>query len=311
METSTISRNKQKIAKLPEQIDVSLIKTSVIMYNNKKKYSLLSYDERNNEKRDNLFIQTPLFESVLDVENYNEYGEYYFKIPNDETGNKFLDLINSIEKRLISLAYENKNNWFENKDNIKFRSSIKNIQNDTEDDNSKVIKIRIPYNIKCKRLFVESLDNMNTTDYESINLKNLDNGYIRIIININAIWFSDDMFGLYIRPVYLEEIKLCEYSFQENDNVIFLDTELCQTNNVDVDELNKMVNANQHFNFQNKNSLSFESTKINNSNKNNLLNVSLYCDNDKTDLTYGKTSRQSPDVSIPTLVGRKTDEQRH
>jgi len=225
MEASTSSRNKQKFAKLPEQTDVSLIKTSVLMYNGSKKYSLLSYGDEN--KRDNLFIQTPLFESVLDVEHYKEYGEYYFQVPNNASGNKFLNLINDIEKRLITLAFENKNNWFHNKDNIKFRSAIKNLQSDSIDnDANKVIKFRIPYNIKTKRLFVDSLDNMNTTDTENISIKNLDGGYVRIIVNINAIWFSDDMFGLYIRPTYMEEIKLCEYSFQDNDNVVFLDTEL-------------------------------------------------------------------------------------
>lgn len=225
MEASTSSRNKQKTAKLPDQINVSQIKTSTIMYNNKKKYSLLSYE--NGSQRDSIFIQTPLFDSVLDLESYSEYGEYYFQIPNDEIGTKFLNFINELEQKLILLAYENKSNWFQDKENVKFRSSIKNLQSDSiEAGSQKVIKFRIPYNIKAKRLFIDSMENMGTTDTENISIKNLDGGHIRIIININAIWFSDEMFGLYIRPVYLEEIKLCEYQFQEDNNVLFLDSEM-------------------------------------------------------------------------------------
>ena len=245
MESSTSSRNKQKIAKLPDQIDVSLVKTSAIMYNNTKKYSLLSYGDGN--VRDNLFIQTPLFENVFDVEHGKEFGEYYFQIPSDTAGTKFLNLINELEQRLISLAFENKSNWFQNKENIKFRSSIKNVQSDSIDNGAnKVIKFRIPYNIKTKRLHIDTLDNMNTTDFENISIKNLDGGQVRIIININAIWFTDDMFGLYIRPIYVEEIKLCEYQFQEQDNVLFLDTEMFPKDNIvkhDVTALNNIVKS--------------------------------------------------------------------
>jgi hypothetical protein len=87
---------------------------------------------------------------------------------------------------------------------------------------------------------------MNTTDFENISIKNLDGGQVRIIININAIWFTDDMFGLYIRPIYVEEIKLCEYQFQEQDNVLFLDTEMFPKDNIvkhDVTALNNIVKS--------------------------------------------------------------------
>jgi len=284
METSTSSRNKQKIAKLPEQIDVSLIKTSTLMYNNKKKYSLLSYGE--GSTRDNLFIQTPLFENVFDVEHGPDFGEYYFQIPSDTAGQKFLNLINDLEQRLISLAFENKSNWFQEKENIKFRSSIKNVQSDTIDQNlNKVIKFRIPYNIKAKRLHIDTLDNMNTTDFENLLIKNIDGGQIRIIININAIWFTDDMFGLYIRPIYLEEIKVCEYQFQEETGVLFLDSEMFPRENIvkhDVTALNNIVKSSveslnkpkiddvkQTFiNSEKENPILHENAKVN-SNKNN------------------------------------------
>ena len=178
MESLSI-RNKQKVAKLPEQVDESKLQTSSIMYNNSKKYSLISYGSNN----ETLFIQSPLFESIIDIDKYKEYVEYYFKIPQNEQGENFILFINKIEQKLMSLAYENKQYWFKDQENIKFRSLIKNL--DDSNDN-KVIKFRMPYNIKTKRVYVDSIDNLSGigSDYEDIHIDNIE-GYIRLIININ------------------------------------------------------------------------------------------------------------------------------
>ena len=223
---SISSTNKQKMAKLPEQVNVSLINASSIMYNNSKKYSFLTYG---NLSRETLFVQSPLFEKQVEVQNYGEYTEHYYEIPNNKSGNAFLMLINNIEQRLIQLAFENKNNWFNSKENVKFRSVIKCL----EDNENKVIKFRIPYNIKTKRIFVESYDVINPIENETITIRDITDGQTRIIININAVWFTDDMFGLYLRPVYVEEIKQCEYQFQDQYNdSFFIDSEVVPHENV-------------------------------------------------------------------------------
>lgn len=241
MESLSI-RNKQKVAKLPEQVDESKLQTSSIMYNNSKKYSLISYGSNN----ETLFVQSPLFESIIDIDKYKEYVEYYFKIPQNEQGENFILFINKIEQKLMSLAYENKQSWFKDQENIKFRSLIKNL--DDSNDN-KVIKFRMPYNIKTKRVYVDSIDNLCGigSDCEDIHIDNIE-GYIRLIININAVWFTDDMFGLYLRPVHVEEIRQCEYQFQDQVNsTLFIDSEIApKTQNIkkmDVNKLNNIVST--------------------------------------------------------------------
>lgn len=237
MESQSI-RNKQKIAKLPEQVNLEQLKASSLMYNNGKRYSLISFGNN----RESLFVQTPLFEGVLDADFFNEYGEYYFKINNDVSGQKFIDFIMELEKKVISLAFENKSNWFNKQENVRFRSILKNLEVDENADEVKVIKFKIPYSTKTKRIFVDSLDNLHNNDTENISVKELNDGSIRMIININAIWFTDDMFGLYLRPVYLEEIKTCEYTFQDNTGVsLFIDTETKPVQKQSVNVFNKIV----------------------------------------------------------------------
>jgi hypothetical protein len=237
MESQSI-RNKQKIAKLPEQVNLDQLKASSLMYNNGKRYSLISFGNN----RESLFVQTPLFDGVLDADFFNEYGEYYFKINNDVNGQKFIDFIMELEKKIISLAFENKSNWFNKQENVRFRSILKNLEVDDNADEVKVIKFKIPYNTKTKRIYVDSLDNLHNNDTENISVKELNDGNIRMIININAIWFTDDMFGLYLRPVYLEEIKTCEYTFQDNMGVsLFIETETKPIPKQSVNVFNKIV----------------------------------------------------------------------
>ena len=240
MDSISSTTNKQKIAKLPEQVNVSLLKTSSIMYNNSKKYSFLTYGLTN----ETLFVQSPIFEKIVEIQNYSEYTEYYFEVPKNKSGNAFLTLIHGIEQRLIQLAFENKKNWFDSKENVKFRTAIKSLE---DDNDTKIIKLRFPYNVKTKRLHVESLDVINSIDNEIISIKDISEGNTRIIININAVWFTDDMFGLYLRPVYIEEIKQCEYQFQDQYNdSLFIDSEIVpqeKTINKNVNNLNNMISS--------------------------------------------------------------------
>lgn len=234
---SISSRNKQKIANLPEQVDITQINTSVIMYNNSKKYSLLSYKEN----RESIFIQTPLFYGILDIEYFKEYVEFFLQVPKNDDGNNFLIFINELEKKIMNLAYSNKSNWFNNQENIKFRSLVKNLE---DDDNNKVIKFRIPIVVRARRIFVDSIDNLNSSDSEEINIKLFtQESYIRLIININAIWFTEDTFGLYLRPVYIEEVVPIQYEFQENNNTpLFIDSEFIPVNKSSVKGNNALNN---------------------------------------------------------------------
>lgn len=195
---------KRKIANLPEQINIRNIRSSALMQNGTKRYSMLSYDGGQGQ----IVFQTPLFEKAMEIEHYNDYGDYYYVIPNDVEGNKMVEFISELEKHVIQILFLNKENWFPNIDNVTFRSLIKNYTNE-EGIECKVIKFKIPYNTKTNLLKVETMENMDLSmgNREKISVKEIENGFVRMIVNVNAIWLTDSMFGIYLRPVNIEEIR--------------------------------------------------------------------------------------------------------
>jgi hypothetical protein len=50
-------------------------------------------------------------------------------------------------------------------------------------------------------------------DREKISVKEIENGFVRMIVNVNAIWLTDNMFGIYLRPINIEEIRLPMYDY--------------------------------------------------------------------------------------------------
>ena len=205
---------KQKRCVLPHEIKENNITASNIIKKNEKKFSQLTYN------KNSLFIQTPIFNGYIDVKKFELYNEYLFKVPNNNTGNDFIEMIKKIELQIINLSKINKDEWFDDKHiRLQFKSTIKNLD---DDENSNIIKIRIPKNIKAKRLYVDSLDNLENPDVEELFMNNIlnNNSNIRLIININAIWFSDNMsmLGLFLKPVYVEEIYLNEIIFNNDYN---------------------------------------------------------------------------------------------
>jgi len=213
------SITKKKVANLPEQISVSEIRSSSLMCNGSKRYSLLSIGST----REPIVLQTPIFEKAMNVELYDEYGDYYYVIPDDYQGNKLIEFIQQLEKHVIEIIFQNKQNWFPEIDNVTFRSLIKNY---TDENNNvlKVVKFKIPYDTRTSKLIVESLDNLVEAERSKSEVKQLDKGHIRMIVNVNAIWLTDNMFGIYLRPICIEEIEtiVFDYEFQNQATTISL-----------------------------------------------------------------------------------------
>jgi len=147
---------KKKIANLPEQIIIKNIQSSSLMCNGTKRYSMLSFCEN----REQIVFQTPLFETAMDIENYSDYADFYYIIPNNSEGNSMIDFIQNLEKHIIEIIFKNKENWFPNVDNVTFRSLIKNYTSE-EGIESKVIKFKIPYDTKTNLLMVETTENLD------------------------------------------------------------------------------------------------------------------------------------------------------
>lgn len=227
---------KRKIANLPEQINIRNIKSSALMQNGTKRYSMLSYEGGQGQ----IVFQTPLFEKAMEIEHYNDYGDYYYVIPNNVEGNKMIEFISELEKHVIQILFLNKENWFPNIDNVTFRSLIKSYTNE-EGMECKVIKFKIPYNTKTNLLTVETVENMDLSmgNREKISVKEIENGFVRMIVNVNAIWLTDSMFGIYLRPINIEEIRP---PIQECDN----DFEF-QNTTVNNETISKTVQSVSHY----------------------------------------------------------------
>lgn len=262
---------KKKIANLPEQINITNIKSSTLMKNGAKRYSMLSYgyDMNISKEKEQIVFQTPLFERAMEIEHYNDYGDYYYVIPNNSEGNKLVEFISELEKHVIKILFNNKENWFPNIDNVTFRSLIKSYTSE-EGVECKVIKFKIPYDTKTNLLNVETIDNLDlsTGNREKISVKEIEGGLIRMIVNVNAIWLTDNMFGIYLRPVNIEEIRppvVCddEFEFQNttvNNETIsktvhsishYIESEIKEHRNI-VGEVNNINNTNNVNNTKNR-----------------------------------------------------------
>lgn len=232
----------KKIAHLPEQINITNIKASTLMQNGSKRYSLLSFEHepKSGHRKEQIIFQTPLFEEAMEIEHYNDYGDYYYVIPNDSEGNKMADFIVELEKHVIQILFKNKENWFPKIDNVTFRSLIKSYTNE-QGLECKVIKFKIPYNTKTNLLNVDTIENLDlsTGNREKISVKEIENGLIRMIVNVNAIWLTDNMFGIYLRPIHIEEIRP---PIQECDS----DFEF-QNTAVNNETISKTVNSVSHY----------------------------------------------------------------
>lgn len=195
----------KKIANLPEQINIKNIQSSLLMHNGKKRYSMLSCGTT----REQIVFQTPLFQSAMDVEKFNDYADYYYIIPDNAEGKMMLQFILDLEQHIIQILFKNKENWFPNIDNVTFRSLIKNYTND-DNVEYKVIKFKIPYDTKTNLVNVDTMENLDlsTGNREKISVKDLGDGLVRMIVNVNAIWLTDNMFGIYLRPINIEEVRL-------------------------------------------------------------------------------------------------------
>lgn len=226
-------QKKKRIAQLPTQIDISTITTGKIMYENSRKICLLS------SNTENIYIQTPLFENILEKETHDTHEDWFFLIKPTKEGNDFLEFISNIEQHIIKLSFKNKQQWFGTTDNVKFRSIIKTFEGDSE--NNKIIKLKIAKTVKTVCSYVDSVDTIQVNESYPIKMNEITDGYIRCILCINAIWIKEDIFGLYLKPVYIEEIKVCDYEFQETTTpyytMPFIDSEINPDNKLIAEQL--------------------------------------------------------------------------
>ena len=207
---------------LINQIDLNKIIYSKVNEMNDKKLVHIYYEKVGQK----LLFQTPQLLNIFELQKSQYFNELI--LPLYDCNLKVPILINflkNLDKKVVDDARKNKNEWFKNKPSIKYKSLIKNLylENNNSSDEKKyasngLIKLKITNGIKI-------IENGN-----EINLDGLTkNNFLRSILELHAIWISGDVFGIYLKPVMIEQIQNKVISFiddkEDATEVNYLETE--------------------------------------------------------------------------------------
>jgi hypothetical protein len=173
---------------------------------------------------------------------YNKKSKYYeLNLPlygrKKTHVSSFINFIKDLDNKIITDAKINRNTWFDelNK-NVRYRSLIKNIHDDYIDTvefkagmfENGIIKLKITNGTTI------------TANSENISIEDLKiNHDIRTIFQVYAIWISGDLFGLYLKPVKIDQ----KYKIQEQIEWIQSESEKDTVYNTDIDNLSEELES--------------------------------------------------------------------
>jgi len=218
---------EQKIH-LINQIDLSKIIYSKVNEMNDKKLIHIYYEKPGNK----LLFQTPQLLNIFDIQKSKYFNELILplydcnlKVP------LFIQLLKDLDSKIIEGAKLNKNEWFKNKASIRYKSLIKNLytantqtshyspsKDDEKYSKNGLIKLKITNGVKI-------IENNMDIKIEQL----VKNNHLRLIIELYGIWVSNDVFGIYLKPVMVEQIenKVMHFIDEKEDitEVNYLETE--------------------------------------------------------------------------------------
>ncbi len=225
-----------------EEIDLDKIKFTDIKSNSKKTIVYIKYD--NGVQLSNLVFQTPsLYNINKPIFKNNNYeldvplhGKY------DEKVSEFINFLELLDKKIIEEASLN-HKWFNNftKNNkIKYQKSIRE-SSDSKYSNG-MIKVKL---IKSNKFQTKIMQ-----DEEVISIKDIeDDTWIKMILEVYAIWINDNGFGLFTRPILtsFKKDELSTYNYELVDDSDEID-DIIHTVNNDNSVFIKANNLKQEFN---------------------------------------------------------------
>lgn len=177
-----------------------------------KQYIPLRY--KNNSKISNLIVQSPTLTNVKFIKNKKNYNELFIPLSGkkEKKIEKFIELIEDIEKKIIYDAQINSSIWFPEEKRNKF-SLIKSISKNLPEQfknykespkfNKKIIE-KINGYLKLKIYN----DNINKTtlqlDGKIISIDQIpDESWIKVILEFSSIYISKNNFKLLIKPLLI------------------------------------------------------------------------------------------------------------
>ena len=222
---------------LINQIDLTKIIYSKVNEMNDKKLVHIYYEKPGQR----LLFQTPQLLNIFDIQKSQYFNELILplydcnlKVP------LLIQFLKDLDSKIIEGAKNNKNEWFKNKSAIRYKSLIKNLYTSNNQSNlsnnsnlanqynpskedekysaNGLIKLKITNGVKI-------VD--NNTEIPLENLKK--NNYVRLIVELYGVWVSGDVFGIYLKPVMIEQIenKVMNFIDEKEDitEVNYLETE--------------------------------------------------------------------------------------
>ncbi len=227
------------------EIDLDNIVYKDIKSNSKKTVVFLKYKKKNSLK--NLVVQTPTFLNVYNpVTNSNHsnldiplHGRKENKI------NEFISFLQNLDKKIIYDAKINSSRWFNNfdTDEINYQAVIR-----TSDDkrfSNGMIRIKIINNNDFQTIL--QLNNKTNISVSDVPI----NSWVKMIIEIQAIWINKNGFGLFVKPILVSftPIEIKRYKFIEDsedevedvldsENSVFLKSNNTKLNELETSNLN-------------------------------------------------------------------------
>ncbi len=191
---------------LLNQIDLSKIIYSKVNEMNDKKLIHIFYEKPGQK----LLFQTPQLLNIFDIQKSQYFNELIvplydcnLKVP------QLIQFLKDLDSKIIEGAKNNKNEWFKNKSAIRYKSLIKNLYTSQSQSNhytptnedekyskNGLIKLKITNGVKI-------LENNNEIKLEDLKKNN----YIRMIVELYGVWISNEVFGIYLKPVMIEQIE--------------------------------------------------------------------------------------------------------
>jgi hypothetical protein len=259
----------------------------------------------NKEVGNKLYVQTPELSNILNVIKNKNYNELNIPLHGKKTDkiNNFVHFLRELDAKIINDAKKNKNEWFNNNTKIKYRSLIKNIH----DDYIETIEYKSGMFENGIIKFKLTNSTVLTCNNENISVNEIKTGNsVRTIFQVFALWISNDLFGLYLKPIKIDQIieEIVDIDFinlSENDTVYNTDIDNASDDNNSNDTIsdsesslelkkNELLDSDNYMNekyqdiqqiqnieqiFEPKNNIN----DINEENLNNLLSKLTYFDN--------------------------------
>lgn len=217
------------------EIDLNNIRYTDIKSNSKKTIIYLKYEK--NKKLSNLVFQSPTLLNINQVIEKNNFSELDIPLLGKDNikTKEFIDFLTQLDEKILNDAKRH-SNWFNNflkNKKTKYQKIIRSSDDKLYKDG--LIRVKI---VKSND-FETMLQINNSTKISKEDIPN--DSWVKMILEIYAIWVNENGFGLFIRPILISfkpknsidyNYKLVEDSDEldeiihtVNDNSIFIKAE--------------------------------------------------------------------------------------